>query len=232
MRLLAALLLTAPPALAGPPPSVPPAAAGATAPGARSLREADRALARAVAARDRAAFAALVAEDAVFGGASRLHDGRDAINGAWGSYFEPDGPRLSWAPDLSEISRSGDLGYTSGRWTYQGRGRDGRTVSRAGRYVTVWRRDPDGAFRALADMQLLPPGGARARGLARRALRAVVSGAGDLEAAAGTWTAGQARSGSYLTVRRRRADGVFVTALETVVPFDAAGQAAPGTEAP
>jgi ketosteroid isomerase-like protein len=54
--------------------------------------------------------------------------------------------RLDWAPIAS--GSSGDLGFTVGKGTFTGaRPEDGGRVT----YVTIWRRQPDGAWKVLFD---------------------------------------------------------------------------------
>lgn len=192
----------------------------------RTLREADQALARAVDQRDRSAFEALVAEDAHFAGGGEPLQGRPAVVKGWAGFFEPDGPRLSWAPELAEISRSGDLGYTVGHYLLESRDAEGRSVKREGRYVTVWRKGADGAFRAAADSPLVPPVDGEPTDARRTPDRTLSSRDGDLVVEVGTWRAGAgaARGGSYLTIRRRTREGTLAAALETIVPTPAAPQ--------
>lgn len=63
------------------------------------------------------------------------------------------GMTLDWAPTDGAVSASGDLGYTWGTWeaTVPDVETGGVEVS-TGRYVTVWRRDPDGSWRVALDM--------------------------------------------------------------------------------
>lgn len=190
---------------------------------ARTLREADQALARAVDQRDRAGFGALLAEDAVFAGGGAPLRGRTAVLNGWASFFEPDGPRMSWAPELAEVARSGDLGYTVGHYLFESRDAAGRSVKREGRYVTVWRREADGAFRVAADSPLIPPADDQPPDARRTSDRALSSRDGDLVVEIGTWRAESAspRAGSYLSIRRRTREGTLAAALESIVPAPA-----------
>lgn len=224
MRTASLVLLAALPALAGPSgdpveAKKPAPAAPATADG-RTLREADQALARAVDQRDRAAFEALLAEDAYFLGGPDGLKGRAAVLKGWGRFFVANGPRLRWSPELAEMSRSADLGYTVGRYQLEVSDAAGRNVSRNGRYVTVWRRQPDGSFRAAADAPLLPPADGDPVEASRTPERTLTSRDGDLVVEVGTWRAkdASATSGLYLSVRRRTREGTLAAALETVVP--------------
>lgn len=190
---------------------------------ARTLREADQALARAVEQHDRAAFESLLSDEAWFAGGGRPLQGRAAVGAAWASFFDPAGPRMRWAPELAELSRSGDLGYTVGHYLLESRDAEGRSVKREGRYVTVWRREVDGAFRVAVDSPLIPPGDDAPGDARRSADRRLSSRDGDLVVEAGAWRPGNGpgRGGLYLVIRRRTREGTLATALETVLPAPA-----------
>ncbi|MDQ7811446.1 hypothetical protein [Brevundimonas sp.] len=61
----------------------------------------------------------------------------------------PDGPRpageplLEWWPNFAGLSRSGDLGFTTGGVALNGQ--------RTGHYFTVWKRQPDGSWKWIYD---------------------------------------------------------------------------------
>jgi uncharacterized protein (TIGR02246 family) len=59
---------------------------------------------------------------------------------------------LRWAPDHAEVSGDGTLGYTWGRWTLSQRSPDSVRELGRGRYLTVWRKQTDGRWRAEADV--------------------------------------------------------------------------------
>lgn len=57
---------------------------------------------------------------------------------------QPDDPGLlQWAPAYARIARSGDLGFTTGPWTYR-TSRTNAEVQTTGQYVTVWKLGPTG----------------------------------------------------------------------------------------
>lgn len=58
---------------------------------------------------------------------------------------------LTWKPSQAEVSASGDLGYTWGRYEYRDRAADGRSIVETGSYVTIWRRQPDGSWKVVLD---------------------------------------------------------------------------------
>jgi ketosteroid isomerase-like protein len=196
------------------------AALAAGADPADTVRAADLAMARAVDARDAAAFEAWVDAEAIFVGDGRLLRGRRAVADAWRVYFAPAGPRLAWAPERVEVAASGDLAFTTGRFVWEGEVRPGERGRVTGAYVTVWRRGEDGSWRALFDASL-EPAERLGPGLVRDAVRTVSSAGGELEAKAGTWTRGAER-GAFVTVSRRAASGAGPS-VDTAVVFRGAG---------
>jgi len=59
--------------------------------------------------------------------------------------------RLAWEPEVAVISSSGDLGWTTGPWTW--RHDSTLTVAEAwGEYLTLWRRQPGGDWKAALDI--------------------------------------------------------------------------------
>ena len=77
--------------------------------------------------------------------------GRAAIREYMGPAFARPDWSLAWKPTFAEISRSGDLGYTTG--TYESRGKDaqGKPTLRTGRYVTIWKKQADGSWKVVLD---------------------------------------------------------------------------------
>lgn len=57
---------------------------------------------------------------------------------------------LSWSPAEVFVSRSGDMGASWGRYTRTGADPAKKPVT--GRYVTVWRKNADGEWRAVMDI--------------------------------------------------------------------------------
>jgi uncharacterized protein (TIGR02246 family) len=97
-------------------------------------------------------FADLIAEDAVFYGSVPM-EGREQVVSAWSAFFEPSAEStITWSPQKVEVAASGDLAYTRGAYRMTVHGNDGATGLFGGSYVTVWRRSPDGKWRAALDI--------------------------------------------------------------------------------
>jgi nickel-type superoxide dismutase maturation protease len=57
---------------------------------------------------------------------------------------------LEWKPIFADASRSSDLGYTTGPWTYRAKGAKDQ-IGSWGDYITIWRKQPDGAWKVAFD---------------------------------------------------------------------------------
>ena len=116
------------------------------------IMKADADFAKAVADRNREQFLSFIADVTTFNGGSpsELH-GRDAVWKEWSEFFSADGPTLSWKPTRAEVVGAGDLGYTTGRSVFRGKGPDGKMAERQGEYVTVWRKQRDGSWKVIFD---------------------------------------------------------------------------------
>ncbi|MBK5273118.1 MAG: nuclear transport factor 2 family protein [Bacteroidia bacterium] len=58
---------------------------------------------------------------------------------------------LNWCPQHVEIAASGDLGYTTGPWTFQPKTIHDSIIAR-GQYTTVWHKDGKGEWKFLVDI--------------------------------------------------------------------------------
>jgi len=67
--------------------------------------------------------------------------------------------KLAWHPDKAGVARSGELGYTSGKYKVSFKDASGKTNSESGKYLMVWKKQTDGAWKVLFDMNNsdLPP---------------------------------------------------------------------------
>lgn len=75
--------------------------------------------------------------------------GREAI---FEGMKEDEGVALTWTPVKAEVSKSGDLGYTWGNYKVSRRGTDGIAKFGYGKYLNVWKKQPNGEWKVLIDM--------------------------------------------------------------------------------
>lgn len=139
-------------AVAAPRPDLVPAAvksttASAPAPAksaADEVRATEAAFAKTMAARDHAAFTAMLADETIFFGATRVLRGKAAVSEGWARFFEgPDAP-FSWAPERVEVLDSGRLALSTGP-VFDPSGH------RTGTFNSIWRREEDGRWRIVFD---------------------------------------------------------------------------------
>ena len=75
--------------------------------------------------------------------------GREAIAQSVAGLASAD---LTWQPVAADFARNGDLGYTWGTYELHARDGDGKPVTRHGKYVTVWKKERDGAWKFVVDI--------------------------------------------------------------------------------
>jgi ketosteroid isomerase-like protein len=110
---------------------------------AAEVKAAEIAFAKTMADRRFDRFADFVAEDAVFNGRD-VQIGRATILQVWKMYFDAPKAPFSWAPDA--IAPTADRRYAiSTGLVHDASGK------LTGRFTTIWRKDADGHWRAVAD---------------------------------------------------------------------------------
>jgi len=96
------------------------------------------------------AFGTWFAPDAVTlenGGAPVV--GHDAI--AARATWTPDVYQLRWTPEGARMSPEADMGFTWGHYEGDSKDPQGNPVKKTGRYITVWKRQPDGTWKVELD---------------------------------------------------------------------------------
>lgn len=128
---------------------------GQSDPGANTTAEllaADRAFAAAVAAapgpRRTAVWTGWFAPDGRQLMPGAVVVGHDDIAALMGPAFADPAASLTWEPD--QAGGGDDWGWTSGRYVNRRTGPDGPVTSE-GRYLTVWQRQGDGAWKVAVD---------------------------------------------------------------------------------
>ncbi len=78
--------------------------------------------------------------------------GKDAIRAVSEQLEALPGIELVWSAEAADVSEGGDFGYTTGSYYMNLDGPDGTPIRIDGKYLTVWRRQADGSWKATADM--------------------------------------------------------------------------------
>jgi ketosteroid isomerase-like protein len=117
------------------------------------LLERDAEFDRVTAAEGLEGFTSFIAEDAVFFPANApLVTGREAIRTAWTEVLTTPGLSLRWQPIKAVLAQSGELGYTYGNYQLTTSEAEGQSVTRYGKYVTIWKKQSDGVWRVVVDV--------------------------------------------------------------------------------
>lgn len=142
---------------AKPPSTAPNAISQPTlSPGLIQLMELEGRFQTDVATGGGKAFASWFAEDGVtLGNGQPPVLGRAAIAAA--ANWTPAQYQLTWVPQGGQISAQGDMGFTWGH--YQGVAKDkaGNPVLTSGRYMTIWKKTPDGTWKVALDSSANEP---------------------------------------------------------------------------
>ena len=92
-----------------------------------------------------------------------LVSGKNALRSMVISSFGAPGFHITWTPETGVVSKSGDLGYTTGSNEISVPDPAGKVTKIVGRYLTVWRRGSDGRWRCVEDYSTPGPAEAAPR---------------------------------------------------------------------
>jgi ketosteroid isomerase-like protein len=96
------------------------------------------------------AFAEWFAPDAVtLANGKAPVTGHDAI--AASATWTPQSYQLTWKPEGARIGAGGDMGFTWGHYDGVSKDAQGNSIKTSGRYMTVWKKQPDGQWKVEVD---------------------------------------------------------------------------------
>jgi len=79
-------------------------------------------------------------------------EGKDAIREFVAGGLSTPGFSVSWEPEEVIVFQDGRSGYSTGLNSFTAPGPDGDLVTTVGRYVTIWRKRPDGSWECVIDI--------------------------------------------------------------------------------
>ncbi len=119
-------------------------------PGKMVLFDLEARFAKDVLERGGVAFADWFAPDAVaLGNGAAPLIGKVAIIKS--AIWSPKDYQLTWTPTDAAMGPSGDIGYTWGHFEGHSKDANGNFVTTTGRYITIWRKQPDGDWKVVLD---------------------------------------------------------------------------------
>jgi uncharacterized protein (TIGR02246 family) len=80
-----------------------------------------------------------------------IANGKQEIRAVWATLLVP-GTSVSWQPTKVEVARSGDLAYLRGTYLLTMKDAKGNPVTDHGKMVEVWKKQPDGQWKTVADI--------------------------------------------------------------------------------
>jgi uncharacterized protein (TIGR02246 family) len=111
----------------------------------KQVADTERAFAATMKARDHAAFARFLADEAVFfSGPGIVLRGREAVANGWRKFYEGPQAPFSWEPEEVEVVDSGTLAYSGGP-VFDASGK------KVGRFNSIWRLEAPGRWRIVFD---------------------------------------------------------------------------------
>jgi ketosteroid isomerase-like protein len=120
---------------------------------AKTLARLDEEWSKAAATKDAERVASYYAEDATaYPPSEPIVVGKTAAKKVWASYFAIPGFSISWKTTHAEVTRSGDLGFTSGTYQASSKGADGKLATENGKYVCIWKKQANGSWKAIHDI--------------------------------------------------------------------------------
>jgi len=115
-----------------------------------ALRAADQAWAQTPPDLDR--FMSFVADDAyTLMPDADILQGKSKIRSLWSGMFTNPGFSLKWSATNVEVAADGRTGYTLGTFEVELQDSTGKTLTRTGKYITVWQKQSDGQWKVVAD---------------------------------------------------------------------------------
>ncbi len=118
-----------------------------------AIRETTNEWMNAANAKDVERLVDLYAADAsVFPPNAPLATGKEAISTVWSEFIESPGFATSLQTTKVEISRAGDLAYMVGTYEDTMNDPEGNPVTDRGKWVVALKKQPDGAWKMVADI--------------------------------------------------------------------------------
>ncbi len=127
--------------------------ASSVQPAEQTLRDLDTQWSKAAAAKDLEQTVAYYSDDAiVLPPNTASATTREAIRNAWKDMLTSPGFAITWKPIRVELGKSADLAWVSGTYEVTMNDPTGKPIHDRGKYLEVWKRQPDGNWRCGADM--------------------------------------------------------------------------------
>jgi ketosteroid isomerase-like protein len=133
--------------------SAPSEDARSVQPAEQTLRDLDAQWSKAAAAKDLEQTVAYYSDDAiVLPPNTASATTKEAIRNAWKDMLASPSFVITWKPIRVELGKSADLAWVSGTYEVTMNDPTGKPIHDRGKYLEVWKRQPDGNWKCGADM--------------------------------------------------------------------------------
>ena len=78
--------------------------------------------------------------------------GKEPIRSLWQGMLGAPGFSGGWADTHVEVARSGELAYVRGTYEFTKNDASGKPMTDKGKYVEIWKKQPDGSWKCIVDM--------------------------------------------------------------------------------
>lgn len=118
-----------------------------------AIREASAGWSKAAQSKDLEKSLTFFADDAIMlSPRSPAVKGKENIRKEWEQTLALPGVGLSFTAERVEVACSGDLAWEQGTHEFATSDKKGKTTTERGAYVTAWKKQPDGAWKVVADI--------------------------------------------------------------------------------
>jgi ketosteroid isomerase-like protein len=132
--------------------TIPKAHSASATAGADTLRQLEADFMKAAADKGAPGYMSYYAEDAAeLPNGDDILQGKEIISKTMG-FLDDKNNHLTWTPVFADMAASGDLGYTYGTYEFRSKDKDGKAVTKHGKYASVWKKQKDGSWKVVMDM--------------------------------------------------------------------------------
>jgi len=118
-----------------------------------AIRKLDAEWSAAAQSKDVEKSVSVYAEDAVFlPSGAPIATGKAQIRDAWSHLLALPGVDLKFVPAKIEVAKSKDMAYDVGTYQLKVNDAQGNPTTQIGKYVVVWKKQPDKQWKAVADI--------------------------------------------------------------------------------
>lgn len=119
----------------------------------QAIRKLDKEWSAATQSKDAGKMVAYYAEDgSAFPFNAPVATGKEQVQKMWAGLMGMPGFGLSFVPTKIEVAKSGDMAYDVGTFELTLNDAQGTPTTTTGKYVVVWKKQPDKQWKAAADI--------------------------------------------------------------------------------